>query len=128
VNNDTTAGAGNLRQTNKPDDTRPTGLPAFLIIFSLVAWAWEAVLVIHLWSAHSTQSRVPILYYLLPIAHLFPWLAAMQWSWKLRLAVRGAAINAVAGSICQGAISAILSGAYVALAIVEGALLSGWKS
>jgi hypothetical protein len=85
------------------------------------------VLLIHLWLTRGNPVDAPALRYVLPIVHLFPWLAAMQGLWKVRRAVRNGALEATGGSMCCGAVIAVLSGAYVALGIVEGALLSIWK-
>jgi hypothetical protein len=122
-----TVGTGNSMQANKSDVTSSTVTTGLLVMFSVVAWAWEIVLLIHLWLTRGDPLNAPALRYMLPIVHLFPWLAAMQWLWKVRSAVRNGALEATGGSMCCGAVIAVLSGAYVALGIVEGALLSIWK-
>jgi hypothetical protein len=118
---------GNSMLANKSDVTSSPVTSGLLVIFSLVAWAWEIALLTHLWLARGNPADAPALRYILPIVHPFPWLAAMQWLWKVRRAVRTGTLEAAGGSMCCGAVISVLSGAYVALGIVEGALLSVWK-
>jgi len=76
---------------------------------------------------HYPPAGLPVLYYMLPFLVLWPWLAALQWLWKVRRTVRNGALDETGASMCFGIITALLAGAYTALIVVEVAFTSGWK-
>jgi hypothetical protein len=120
----TTPNLEHSMQTGKRLGLSSTARIAFVMLVTLEAWVSEAFLVSTLWTARTAPS---VSSYMLPIVHLVPWLAGMQWLWKLRRAARSGDVNAAGFSTCYSAIVFILIFAYVALTSVEIAFGSAWR-
>lgn len=117
---------GTPMQSHKRDDLASSARTAFLVAWSLLALFGEALLLLHLWSVR-TQPSVAASSYILPGAHLLPWLAAMQWLWKVRRGVRNGTLDSSAASMLYSVISDALGVSYVALIVVESMVGSIWK-
>jgi hypothetical protein len=119
------AQAGSSMQAGKSFDLSPTAMIALIALVTLEAFVSEAFLVSTLWPARALPS---LSLYMLPIVHLLPWLAGMQWLWKIRRAARNGDLNAIGVSTSYSAILFVLIVTYVALTSVEIAFGSAWRS
>lgn len=120
------AGAGNSMQAHKYSGGSSHARTTLLVLISLLAWVLEVLLLAMMWSAR-TSPGVPASFYLLPIVHLLPWLAALQCLQKVRHAVRNGPLDAAGADICYSVIIALLSTAYVALSACEIAFGLAWR-
>lgn len=108
-------------------DLKSTARIAQIVGLSLVVWVGEAFLVYYLLSVRAVPGGAPWSLYLLPIAHILPWVVAMQRLWKARSDSRSGALDEAGFSRCYGIIEDILGMAYVALSVIETTLILPWK-
>lgn len=102
-------------------DLRATARTILRLVWSLIAWATAAFLFYKVsLRAHSGASSG---LYVLPIMHLFPWVAAMKWLWSTRRAVRDGSVNQPCSERCYRIIEDLFFSAYAALMTVEIALI-----
>ena len=94
---------------------------------SIVAWSSEVALLVTLWSTRTTRTGL-LLFYMLPVLHVLPWLVAMQHLWKVRRGVRNGALDAAGASMSYRTIVDVLFAVYLALAVIESMLASIWKA
>jgi hypothetical protein len=90
----------------------------FLVLVSVLAWALAAVLVATLRSARSSYPLLPF-FYLFVVFHLLPWMIGLRNLRKVRVALEGGKIDAVAAGLSYSLIVGMLVNTYVVLGAGE---------
>jgi hypothetical protein len=123
---DTTPEAGGLRSVRKHFGIGGHVRTTLILLASLLVWVFEAFLLAVLWSAHASR-RVPMSFYVLPVVHLLPWLAALQLLRKVSHAVRNGTLDAASAGMCYSVIIALLAASYASLSAFEIAFGLAWR-
>lgn len=115
-----------LHQTNKYFGASLRVRWTLLVLISFLVWTLEVFLLIMFRSVRAPM-RVPISFWPLPLVHLLPWVAGMQWLRRVNRAVRRGIVNSNAANLCYSIILALLSVTYVGLCSFELAFGLAWR-
>lgn len=113
----------NQEQLDRKQLTSSDARETAILMSSVCAWGLELLLIYFLWSGRGLSAS----FYILPVAHPLPWIAARRWLRIVRRKVKSGDLEESAASTCSDIVSSLLVGTYLALGIIELSLGSAWR-